>query len=213
MAVFTLATLRTSFRTLGGYSNSRTITDALILEWLNKAIGAYCDLLDKTHEGYRDKTGTVATVAGTATAALPADFLKAKAVDILLSGEYVPLRRFSIRQTYGFTDRGEPVGYLTVGANLELFPTPDAIYTLRLRYVPTATVLALDADSITVPNGWEGFILESALLNADKKQERPLGDRKASIAEERQRIVDAAEGRNQAEPEYLVPHGDFGDWL
>lgn len=215
MATWTLEELRDAFRDLGDYPAShRKITDPRVNGWLNRAIGNYCDLLDETHEGHRDTVDTLATTNGTATVTLFADFLKAKAVDIQIDGEWVPLRRLSIRQTYGYdSENGEPVGYLQRGNVLELFPTPDAVYAIRLRYVPAVPTLVDDADSIDVPNGWEEFILETALLSADKMMDKPLNDRKDSIERARQRVARAAEGRNQAEPEYLVPHGDLGDYL
>ena len=211
MSTFTLTTLRDRCRVLGDYTRSSVITDAFLTEQVNDAIGEYSDLLDERWEGYRDTTGTIPTVANTATVALPANFLKARAVDILDSDRYRPLERLQLRGIYRFENRTErPVGYLHVGTNLELFPTPDAVYTIRLRYVPTATVLVADADTIDVPNGWEGFIIHTALLKVDEKEERSLGDRLQIIDRYRQRIINAAADRNTAEPEYLHIPGDIG---
>lgn len=211
MATFTLTTLRDEVRDLGDYNNSSKITDAFLTRQINKALGEYADLLDERWEGYRDTTGTVSTVANVATVALPADFLKARAVDLLDGGRYYPLRKLGIRSSYGYdASTGKPTGYMQVGANLELFSTPNAVYTIRLRYIPTATVLVSDSDSITVPNGWEDFILHTALLRIDEKEERPLQDRKDTIAAARQRIIAAASDRNVAEPEYLAIPGEEG---
>jgi hypothetical protein len=211
MTIFTLATLRTRCRSVGDYENSRKITDAFLNEQINDAIGEYSDLLDERWEGYRDTTGSIVTTAGVATVALPANFLKARAVDLLSSGRYCALRKLQIRSSYGYdSQRGRPHGYMQVGVNLELFPTPDAVYTIRLRYVPTAPVLVADVDSIDVPNGWEGFVVHTALLKIDEKEERPLQDRLAVIDRYRARIVAAASDRNVAEPEYIPFPGEEG---
>jgi len=116
-------------------------------------------------------------------------------------------------QALGFDQStGRPVGYLHVGTNLELFPTPDAAYTVRLRYVPEMTPLAADGDSIDVPNGWEGFIVHSILLRCDEREERSLTDRKDSIERYRARIVRASQNRNTAEPAYLPMPWEGSSW-
>ncbi len=214
MTAITLATLRTRARQLGDYENSTVFTDAVMTPWVNEALGDYCDLLDEHFDGYRDTTGAVTTTANVATVALPAAFLKTRAIDILDGGTYQQLRRFQPgAQALGYDlSTGRPVGYLHVGTNLELFPTPDAAYTIRLRYVPAMTALAADGDSIDVPNGWEGFIIHSILLRCDEREERPLGDRLAAIDRYRQRIVRASQNRNTAEPAYLPMPWEGSSW-
>lgn len=211
MTAITLATLRTRARQLGDYVNTSVLTDAVMTPWVNEAVGDYCDLLDATFDGYRDTTGTISTVAGTATVALPAAFLKMRGVSLLYSGMYRALERFEpSRQSLGYDlANGTPRAYLHVGASLELFPTPDVVYAIRLRYVPTATVLVSDADSLDVPNGWETFIIHSILLRCDQREERDLGDRLAMIDRARARIMSAADNRNVAGPSYL-PFPDEG---
>lgn len=211
MATLTLATLIARVRQLGDYENSTVFTSAVITPWVNEAIGEYCDLLDEHFDGYRDTSGVANTIANVATVALPADFLKARAIDLLYSGSYTRLRRFQPgAQTLGYdATKGRPVGYLHVGTNLELFPTPDAVYTVRLRYVPSAPVLVADGDSIDVPNGWEAMIVHSALLRCDQREERPTSERLAAIDRARARIMRAADNRNVAEPVY-IPFPDEG---
>jgi hypothetical protein len=213
VTALTLATIRSRVRTLGDYANSAVFTDAFINEQVNDAVGDYCDLLDQTWEGYRDTTGTVTTTANVATVSLPTDFLKARAVDLLDGGRYYPLRRYQISQAYGYDLQTErPLGYIQRANVLELFPTPNAVYTIRLRYIPAASVLVNNADSIDVPNGWEGFIIHTALLKLDEREERPLQDRLNIIDRYRQRIVAAANDRNTAEPEYLPFPGGGPEW-
>jgi hypothetical protein len=217
MTAITLATFRSRIRTLGDYPGSSgsvapTFTDDFIDEQINDAVGQYCDLIDERWEGYRDTVTTMVTVANTATVSLPANFLKARAVDVLYDGRYISLTRLQIRQTYGNdAQTARPRGYLMRANVLELFPTPDAVYTIRLRYIPAASVLSDDADSIDIPNGWEGFIIHTALLKLDEREERPIGDRLAIIDRYRQRIISAAEDRNTAEPEYIPMPGEEQD--
>ncbi len=214
MTAITLTTFLDRARKRGDYENSGVFTDELMTPWVNEAIGEYCDELDATFDGYRDTAATLPTVAGTATVALPAAFLKMRGVSLLYSGTYRALDMLEpSRQALGYDlANGRPTGYLHVGANLELFPTPDAVYTIRLRYVPTATVLSNLSDSLDVPNGWESFIIEAILLRCDEREERDLRDRKDSIERARMRIRSAAATRNVAGPSYLPLPGIDGGW-
>lgn len=208
MPAITLATFRSRVRSIGRYTSTVVITDAFLNEQINDAVGAYCDMLDATFEGYRDTVATASTVAGTATVSLPADFLKARAVDVLIGGQYRPLDLYAIGQTYGFSDRGEPRGYLVRGGVVELFPTPDAVYTLRFRYIPAASTLAQDGDSIEIPNGWEKWIIYSVLAVLDDGDERDTSPRLRVVEEVRQRVAAAAKTRNTAGPRYVPFPGE-----
>ena len=214
MTAITLATLRTRARQLGDYENSTVFTDAAMTPWVNEAIGDYFDILDEHFDGYRDTTGSLSTTAGFANVSLPAGMLKLRSVEIQIGGRYQMLRRFQPGgQALGYDgSTGQPVGYLHVGTALELFPTPDAVYPMRLRYVPEMAPLSLDADSIDVPNGWEGFIVHSILLRCDEREERSLGDRLAAIDRYRSRIVRASQNRNTAEPAYLPMPWEGSSW-
>lgn len=105
---------------------------------------------------------TLATVASTATVALPTDFLREYEQDgplwyldaSLGEHELVKDDAWFLRQSFlGSEDvptTGVPRGYALAGANIRLFPTPDAVYSLRLAYYKAEP--ALSADSIE--NKW-----------------------------------------------------------
>jgi hypothetical protein len=64
-----------------------------------------------------------------------------------------------------------------------------------------------------VPNGWEDFIIHTALLKCDEREEKPTGERLAAIERSRQRIIRAAEDRNTAEPDYIpFPGEEYARW-
>jgi len=215
MTAITLETLRDRIRRIGDYENSAVFTNAFLNEQINDAIGEYCDMLDETWEGYRDLTSAnIPTVAGTATVAMPAGLLRLRAFDIQLNGSWYPLTRLTIKQTYGYdSSKGQPIGYMAQGATIELFPTPDAVYQTRVRYVPAATVLALDADTFDFPNGWEKFVIYTVLAVLDDREERDNRGRLAVAAQIRDRVRAAAGERQSAEPEYVPLPGEIGfDW-
>lgn len=209
MTTFTAATLLDRVREEGDYENSDVFTDAVMLPWLSTAHGAYCSLLDREWDGYRDATQTVPTVIGTATVT-PSAFLKVRAVHLLYSGQYRALEQFEpSRQVLGYDEtRGVPVGYLHVADTLELFPTPDAVYTIRIRYVPQATAITTTADTISVPNGWEDFHVAKVLLKCAAREERDTSEWRATVDRVTAEVQLAARNRNVAGPAYLPFPGE-----
>lgn len=210
MPAFTLTQLLARLRRKGNYPNTGNhpaspISDTFLTEELNCAIGEYENILDECWEGYRDKTGTVVTVANTATAALPTDLKSLRAKPWIASGDQPwELVRLNPDQIHVFyNQRDIPRGYLITGGNFELFPTPNAVYTINLRYTPTSTVLASGSDSITIPNGWERYVIDLALLAVDQQQMRSVQDRLAILERLRAEVKSAASSRNVAEPEMI----------
>jgi hypothetical protein len=216
MTAITLEAFRSRIRDVGDYNNEDVFPDSFLDEQINDAIGEYCDLLDDKNVGYRDTTTTLVTVAGTATVELPDDFHKARAVDLLYDGRYRKLARLTNEQTYGFERYGNarPVGYMRVGGDLELFPTPDTVYTLRLRYVPEAAVLVEDDDAIDIPNRWERFVIYTVLAVLDEAEERDSAPRLRVVAMIKARIEAAATQPDTSGPTYLpMPGEGFEDEL
>jgi hypothetical protein len=94
--------------------------------------------------GAQIATGTVATVANTQTAALPAAFLESISLDI--DGEALePVTEGAGEQAWG-TTTGRPTQYSVRGGTLVLWPTPDAAYTVNLTYYAR---FSLDAGNTT----------------------------------------------------------------
>lgn len=214
MTTFTAATLLDRVREEGDYENSSIFTDAVMLPWLSTAHGDYCDLLDEEWEGYRDAEQTVSTVAGTATVT-PSAFLKVRAVHLLYGGVYRALERFEVsRQTLGYDEaNGIPRGFQHLADALKLYPTPDAVYTLRLQYVPQATAITATTDTISVPNGWEDFHIAKVLLKCASREERDVTVPMAIVDGMRARVRRAASNRSVASPKYLpFPGEGAGGW-
>jgi hypothetical protein len=106
--------------------------------------------------------------------ALPADLFKLLAVDIQVTAPnyWVALKPFQMaeRNTFGF-----------LGSMI-----PMAGQTIRLLYVPRATVLTADVDVIDGVNGWEEYVVVDAVIKALTKEESDVsvfGQRKAALLE------------------------------
>jgi hypothetical protein len=220
MAAITLATVRGRVQQLGNYENSARFTTAFLNDQINEALFELYELLSNVHEGYFDIETTLSTVASTVGVSLPADFWRLKGVDVRLSANdrWYPLRQISAaeRNRYQWQTTGCPRAFReTAGGTrgqLTLYPTPDAVYTLRILYEPTRTALSGDSDSFEDWNGWADYVVHGALLRCDIREQRPLGDRQAVLAAIKDRIAKGATERRSSEPEYLVVHNDGNGW-
>lgn len=217
MATVTLATLRSTVQQRGSYENTITFTPAYLNGEINAALAELYELVADSNEGYYDSEASAVTVANQRHVDLPADFWRLRAVDRLESGtdEYVELRQVGIGERNSFVVSGTPVAYrVTTGGargRIQLYPKPDIVYSLRLVYTPTLTALASDGATFEFFNGWEEYVICSALLRIDQREERPLGDRAADLERIKQRIVRGVTQRRAAEPEYLLPRAR-PDW-
>jgi hypothetical protein len=96
-------------------------------------------------------TATLTTAAGAATVALPSDFLEAKALINQTDPKEV-LANAGASQLYTAQPHaatGRPKGYTYTAAGLELAPTPDSAYSLKLYYYQRITALSAEA-----PGNW-----------------------------------------------------------
>lgn len=213
MASITLSTVRTAIRERGDFPRSKLHTDAFIDREIQAAWTALHRVVEEVHEGFWDKESTLSTVAGQAYVALPADFRKLKAVDRLDGTEYLPLRPLSIgdRHRYGQT-RDEPEAFRLTERGLDLFPTPIAVYTLRVIY--SRKVTALGAAAVEVDEEWQDFVIWKAIVALAASQERPTGEYEREMQRAEMAIRSGASGRNQTEPEYLIlrEYGSPWDW-
>jgi hypothetical protein len=90
------------------------------------------------------KVATAATVSGTATVALPADFLELRDIHIAATPvrtvEYLsPSSFFRSART---TESGVPTQYTTLATEFQMAPIPDSAYTLKMLYYAAPTYLS-----------------------------------------------------------------------
>ncbi len=103
-------------------------------------------------------THTVVTTSGTGSYALPSDFQRLFNVTVVdPAGQVIPLSAEPLNQfeTQPLAS-GQPHQYVIDGTNLKLWPTPDAGYTVNLRYyrLPETLVNANDVPE-TPPEYWD----------------------------------------------------------
>lgn len=131
----------------------RSDLDTRIDEAINRAIRHY----GKEPFWFKETTGTLATVAGTASYGtadgLPSDIKRILYAEVTVSGTDYPLTERGIQWVQSMNPsqtRGQPSDYAWWRGKLFLYLVPDAVYTITLYYTKTYSDLALDADT----NDW-----------------------------------------------------------
>lgn len=126
----------------------------------------------KVSDNYKFKekelSTTLVTVIGTESYALitTAESIQNVQIKDTTSLAYDPLTqgdetRFHAMTTDNTSERGKPEYYIHRGANILLFPIPDAVYTLRVHYF--GTLADLISTGAPIPQAWHEGILYGAI--------------------------------------------------
>jgi hypothetical protein len=101
---------------------------------------------------------TYSTVAGTNLYPLPTNFARVR--ELFATDVTQIIAPVGIRDIDGSssTTQGRPYAYALDGANLHLYPTPDNIYPLELRYWTMPPALINDTDIPTIPVDWHQLL-------------------------------------------------------
>ena len=203
MAAISRATLRSTIRSRGDYTNVRRFPTDYLHNEIQNAFDDFWRIVNEAHQGWWDTEGAMVTVANQAYAALPSDAKVIKAIDRLDGGEYIEMPQVSLgeRNRYG-SSTGKPLAYRLSARGAEVYPTPDAVYTLRAIYTPKPSTL----DENTARewyDGWENYVIEKVLLELDSREKLPLTDRLTKLAAAEKALRASTNERRQQEPEYL----------
>ncbi len=212
MAQVDRSTLRATIRFRGDYQNVRKFPNADVDREIQKSFGEFYELVDNAHQGYWDTEADVVTIASQGYVALPGDAWRVLGIDRVDGDSTIAMDQIGPgeRNRYGSTP-GEPCAYRLVARGANLYPTPDAVYTLRMTYTPTAPLLQ-DSVAREWYNGWEDYVIESTLIKLDSTQGKPLSDRKDTLGGIIARISAGVAKRRSQEPEYLnLREGGGGD--
>jgi len=199
-----LAQIRSTVRLRGDYPLSPKFTDAYVNGEIQPAWSELYELVADTNEGWWDTKSTVTTTAGQDYVAMPATAWRIQGIDYLDGTVWRELRQVGVGDRNRWdTLQGIPVAYRLTARGADLYPTPDNVYTLRVHFTPIVTPLDESA-TIQLYNDWQEYVVTSALLRLDTRQQRPsIPERMQELGRVRDRIVAAATKRRQQEPEYV----------
>lgn len=207
----TLADITTIVRFRGDFRNVQRFPTANVQSEIQAAWAELYELIADTQEGYWDTDLLVLTTVGTTFSALPNDTWRVRGVDRLDGTSYLQLRQVGIEDRNRFsTDTGEPVAYRLTSRGLDLYPTPNAVYTIRVTYTPIAPTLDEEIP-FTYYNAWEEFVIYGALLRLALNEERDVSSWQQQLDYQRQRITRGASQRKAQEPEYIPIGGGYDE--
>lgn len=156
-----IADLRTKLRKATG-TDSADLPDIDADLLLNQA---YWELLDKFPFREKEVRGTFETIVGTRSYNAPSPFeaLRHLAIRDLNSPQHTPLDQMGLdvyEQQYNEEEssRGKPTHYVREGCQIVLFPTPDDIYTITIRYLTVLADLSTTQNP-NIPQSWHEIIL------------------------------------------------------
>jgi hypothetical protein len=207
----TLAGLVAQGLDLADLTNSSSPVTARVEDYANAALAELHDLLVVSFEDYMLSRATIQLVAGTDAYSLPADFLKASKVYSLDGSERQRLKRFELDELDGLSDdASELPRYRILGNQIWLAPAPSATGSVELWYVPqfakltNATPGTTDVVHVSVPVGWEDFVVLSMAVRLRVREESDASQLLALKGQARDRILAAAAERDAGEPHHVA---------
>lgn len=207
MATITLANLRLRSKQRANMENSQFLTDA---EWdsnINYSISELRDIItSKAGEDYFAASFSATLTSGQETVSLPADFYKLLWAEVLVDGSnYTAMKRFEIAErpvnTYNLSGPATELKYRLRADSLWLQPvSATGGKTIRGWYVPVATVLTADTDTLAGLNGWDEYVVLLSARKALVKEEQDVTNLDRDILIFTQRLEAMAPARDQSQP-------------
>jgi len=167
-----ISTLRVEVRSLLGVDDTDLPNDTVITPGSEK-IGcdlllnqSYWELLDKFQFREKERTATFPTVVGTRFYKISSSFeaLQQLSIEDLDSAQHTPLERATQYEYESIfentTDaRGKPSKYLREGlGGIRLWPTPDKVYIITVKYWIELTDLSSTNISPEIPRSWHEIV-------------------------------------------------------
>lgn len=187
--------------------NTNFVSAAEWLAYADQSYRKFYNLITTLYEDYNVSSYDITTVSGTDEYTLPEGFLKSRLVEILGVTPYpLTMKQWTLseknRVQYSVT--GHPIRYAIYGNTIRLIPMPRGSWTVRLWYIPTATPLVSDAQTVEVYNGFDEYIAIDMAIKALHKEESNT-DRLERERERMERLLeDSLHSRDAGSPRYMT---------
>lgn len=174
----TVAQLQEKIRTrmdLPAYSSTTFISTDEILDMVKTSAQMLSGIIDAAWgEHYFTTSTNLSTVANTSTVPLPSNFgnliklaWRKSATEPRIFLEQANLEAWDPYPS-NWTDVTPK--YRVIGESIELFPTPDAVYTLPL-YYSTGIFVTQTSDTIPIRVGWDEWLVLDVCIKILQKQD------------------------------------------
>lgn len=228
MAAVTLATLIARARERADMVGSTFVSDEAFTDFISEGWQILWEKLIAAYASdYAEKQATINLVGGQSDYTLPADFFKLYGVDWNNGGmvavvslepynraERNTYRNANIALSAPYVVPRYKLGQSADGASQVIRLLPDsATGSLTIFYAPVATLLADDADTIDVLNGWERYIVIYAAIQALLKEESSTTALMAEREKMEEQLKEMAENRDIGTPLANVDVDNINFWL
>jgi hypothetical protein len=158
-------------------NNSTQYSDPELLAYINKSLEMIHEILvENRSELVRTGTGTITTVAGTPNYDLSANGMGDLWIShrVWVTGEELMemIEEYDLYDSINAEEdgstghRSEPDEYCLIGEYIWFEETPDAIYTINLRYFPNFVPLAATTENMPLKNLFNQSIIEGSKVLA-----------------------------------------------
>lgn len=211
---FTLLELRTRAMRRAGIDTSADLTPAVVNEFVNDGIARLWDILKGKDDDRLVTSASLSTTIGVAEVALPTTFLelrKLEVADASLPSGWRRLRSSTLDAQHLYSSLyNKRYRYRLQGSSLVLMPTPAAVETLRLYFIPYAAILTSDSDTFDGYSGYERYVVEYTYREILGRQNLDTSASDARLERIEGSVQAATDGRD-VEPFYLNPRGSSRD--
>ena len=207
----TLAQLKSQARDRADMANSQFVSDSELVNYINGSIAELHDLLIAAYDNeYFITEYTFSTVSGTDSYALPADFYKLRGIDSRVgTDQWFTLQPFNFNERnsknelLSYLAYGNNFRYRIMGSNLVFSPVPQGVYNIKLWYIPVATKLSSNSDTLNDLNQFSEYVIVDAAIKMANKEEADVSVLAAQKAELKRRIEVMAQNRNADKSESI----------
>jgi len=207
----TLAQLKSQARDRADMANSQFVSDSELVNYINGSIAELHDLLIAAYDNeYFITEYTFSTVSGTDSYALPADFYKLRGIDSRVGADqWFTLQPFNFNERnsknelLSYLAYGNNFRYRIMGSDLVFSPVPQGVYNIKLWYIPVATKLSSDSDTLNDLNQFSEYVIVDAAIKMANKEEADVSVLAAQKAELKRRIEVMAQNRNADKSESI----------
>jgi hypothetical protein len=159
-----LSQLRTQLDEL----NTENVTDAHLLQALNRAQRAATNVVSRKYDSMFWESTTTTTVAGQREYDIPADAhgKRVELVEVLVGSVTYELRRIGNHKRSQYTSTSQsdvPTFYSLKKNKIEIYPLPSAGLTLTIHYTKRPEELVLSEGRVTTVNSGSNFVIVDAL--------------------------------------------------
>lgn len=146
------------------------------------------------------------TIASGNTQAVPDELFSLRALDFKFGSEWIEVRRstFAERNRSAVRGRSRERYFDIIGPTIYITPAEAALGTYRLWYDPAWVPLVGDSDTVTLPNGWEEYIICGAAAQLLAEEESDPSFWEARKAKAEQRILAMTTERDKGAPRGIV---------